>query len=333
MKIQDSELQNPIIRYATQEISTLRADQTVAQVLDQLRTQLVGEKIVYFYVLDANDRLVGVMPTRRLLMSGPDELISAIMLKKVIAIPYLATAMEACEWFIQYRFLAFPIIDESHHLMGVVDISMFTDELIEVSERHSTEDVFQLLGLQIANLRTASAGQMFRGRFPWLMCNIVGGLSCAFLSSQYEQFLNSAIVLALFIPIVLALSESVGMQSMTITLQRLHGAEFNWREVCRSLFQEFFVAILLGVACGATVGTVAWLWKGEGAVALAIGCSIALSVVTACLLGVLLPSFVHALKVDPKIAAGPIVLATADLATLLFYFTVSMELLRRAAGT
>lgn len=328
MKLSHVNLDDPIIAHVRHDTTTLRADDTVGDVLAQLRTKPLGEKIVYFYVVDVNERLVGVMPTRRLLMSQPGQKIADIMLARVIAVPYLATVLEACEWFIQYRFLAFPVIDADRKLMGVVDVSLFADELVDATERHSFENVFQLLGVHIANLRTATPSLEFRGRFPWLLCNIAGGLACAALAGRYEKFLNQQIVMALFIPVVLALSESVSMQSMTIALQGLHTPEVKFQDALRRIGRELFVAAALGIACGATVGGVAWWWKGQPLVAAAISVSISLAVTTAALLGVALPTVVHALRVDPNIAAGPIVLAAADLATLLFYFNLAMLLLQ-----
>ena len=87
-------------------------------------------------------------------------------------------------------------------------------------------------------------------------------------------------------------------------------------------------AALLGLACGGVVALAAWVWKGSTGVALATGAAIWASMVTACVIGVVLPTALRAMRRDPKVAAGPIVLAAADLATLMFYFNLSAALLR-----
>jgi magnesium transporter len=87
--------------------------------------------------------------------------------------------------------------------------------------------------------------------------------------------------------------------------------------------REFSVAALLGLACGSMVGLISWAWKGNDQLALALGGAIAMSMVTAALLGLLLPTLLHAFKLDPKIAAGPIVLAVADVCALLIYFNLA----------
>jgi len=96
----------------------------------------------------------------------------------------------------------------------------------------------------------------------------------------------------------------------------------------RSLRAELLTALLLGAASGTVVALVAWLWKGKGAIAVAIGLSICLALITSCLLGVIVPSVVRAMKGDPKFASGPVVLAAADIATFILYFSVSGLILR-----
>ncbi len=322
------DLGDPIRAHLSRDFTTVRSDETTGEALAALRRGKLAEKIVYFYVTDAQGRLVGVLPTRRLLMSPPDTTIASIMVSKVLALPDSATVADACEMFILHKLLALPVVDHEKRPIGVVNVDLFTDEVFDMAERRSVDDVFQVIGVRIAQGKKRPgplAG--FRSRFPWLLCNIAGGTACAVLTGHFEELLGSVIVLALFVPVVLALAESVSMQSMTITLHALHDEEVNARSVFRTLLRELATALLLAAGCGSVVAGVAWVWKRSATVALVVGSSIALSVVTACVLGVLLPTLVRALKGDPKIAAGPIVLATADLATLLFYFNLSRVVL------
>lgn len=321
-------LKDPITAHMSERFTTLGAELTVAEALMDLRAQPLPEAILYFYVVDGAGALVGVVPTRRLLTGSPDQRIRHIMLPRVVTIPAQATVEVACEFFIQHKFLAFPVVDADKRLLGVVDVSLFTDEVLDLAEKQELDDVFQLVGVHLARAK-ASPLASFRDRFPWLLCNIAGGTACAVLSGFYEPLLNAQLVLALFVPVVLALAESVSMQAMTITVHGMHGGGVNWGGTLRGLWAELLAALLLGLGCGLCVGAIARVWKGSTLVALAIGGSIFLSMVTACLLGVLLPTAVRALRGDPKIAAGPIVLATADLATLLFYFNLAGVILTR----
>lgn len=318
-----NELNDPVLTHARRDWISLQKDWTAGEAIEWLRRQTLGEKIIYFYVVNEEGRLAGVVPTRRLLMSRPQEPLANIMVPRVISIPDTLTVADACEFFLLYRMLAFPVVDREGKLVGVIDVSLFTDEIFNLSQSRAAQDVFQLIGVHLARGRKASAWARFRDRFPWLLCNIGGGIACAFLAGLYEAFLDSVIVLALFIPVVLALAESVSIQSMSLTLLGLHQRTVEWKAMAQALRAEFVTSILLGAACGTLVGAVAWAWKHDGRVAAAIGVSIGLSIVTACLLGVLLPTLVRALRGNPRIAAGPMVLALADLVTLLFYFNLS----------
>lgn len=322
-------LEESITHFVQTDVVTLSAALTVGESLARLRSQNIGERVVYFYALDAQGRLVGVVPTRRLLMSDLNQKISAIMSPQVIAVPASATVLEACEFFLLHRFLAFPVVDEDRKLLGTVDVSLFTDEVFDAAESTAAKDVFQLIGVRLARATQGTPWASFRNRFPWLLCNIGGGILCAIISSWYEAVLDAAIVLALFIPVVLALAESVSIQSMTITLQLLHGKGMGLSEFAKRLVRELLEAVLLGAASGLTVGLVAWLWKGVFAVGCVLAGSIAASMVTACMLGVILPTLVRVLRGDPRIAAGPIVLASADLATLGYFFQLGSQLVLR----
>jgi magnesium transporter len=327
-ELREDNLNEPLAPHLRRDFITLNSRWTVGQALDSLRASTLPEKIIYLYVVDDDGKLVGVVPTRRLLMSLPERPVAGVMVANVISIPESMTVLDACEFFVMYRLLAFPVVDAANRIVGVIDVTLFTDEIFDVSERQANRDVFQLIGIHIARGRTGSPWVGFRDRFPWLLCNIAGGLACAFIAGQYEAFLDTVIVLALFIPVVLTLAEGVSIQSMTITLQGFRDEKVDWHRLIRDLRIELLTALLLGAASGGVVGAIAWIWKGRGAVALAIGASIGLAVVTACLLGVILPTLVRLAKGDPRIAAGPVVLASADIATLLFYFSIAAAILR-----
>jgi len=304
----------------------LPADATVAGVLENLRRNPPRAGIIYFYAVDAEGRLQGVVPTRRLLTAAPDRKVAELM-NRVVSIPEAATVEEACEFFLLHRFLAFPVVDAGGRLQGVVDVNLFTDEVFDMSESRSAEDIFQLIGVHVARAREAWPWGAVAERFPWLLCNIAGGVLCALVASRHEALLNQAVLLALFLPVVLALAESVSIQAMTLTLQGFRRSGAGLRAFLGALGRELVTAALLGALAGAAVAAVSWLWKGQGRAALAIGGSIALAMLTAGLLGIALPTVVRALRGDPKVASGPVVLAAADVCTVLFYMNLAGWLL------
>jgi len=320
-------LDDPIVKHIRKDYPSLRHDMTIQDALTAIRLVAVGERVIYFYVLDETERLVGVVPTRRLLTAELEKPIAEVMISKVVAIPHTAKVLEACEFFAMYRFFAFPVVDEQQHMVGIVDVSLFTEEVFDLAERQQSETIFESIGLRIEQVRGASPLKAFHFRFPWLLATITSGTLCALLASAYEATLAQALALAFFLTMVLGLGESVGVQSMTVTLQVLRTSPPSFRWYAKALQREILTALLLGTACGTIVGLIAWIWRGAPLIALAIGLGILLSLCAACLFGISVPALLHALKLDPKIAAGPITLALTDVSTLLCYFTMAMVLL------
>ena len=319
-----AQLHQPILPLAQPAVLVLSPAWTVAEALTAVRTATSDSAIHYFYVVDDDRRLIGVVPARRLLQSAADRIVSDIMVHDVVAIPDWATVLIASEYFATRRLLAFPVVDGAGRLLGVVDVGLFTSEVIDMAKR-TYDDIFQLIGVHGTALR--SPWSAFRDRFPWLLCNVGGGLLCALIASNFEALLATVVVLSLFIPIVLALAESVSMQSLTLTLQGLTDGPVVMRRLLQSLWKELKTAVLLGLGCGGVVSGVVAAWFGRPDVAASILAAISLSMITSCLIGVAVPSVLRAVKADPRIAAGPVVLAATDVAALLYYFGIGARLL------
>jgi len=320
-------MQQPIMTVARTDVATLHEGFTVQQALDDIRSRGLGERIVYFYVVDTKGSLVGVVPTRRLLIAPLEERLSEVMIRRVVTIPDEATVLDALEAFAIHRLLAFPVVDRERRIRGVVDVGLFSDEVFDLTERERMGEVFESIGFRVSQVRDASPLRAFRFRFPWLIATIASGTLCALLVSAYEVTLAQALVLAFFLTLVLGLGESVSVQSMTVAIHALRSTRPSLRWYAAALRRELGTALLLGAACGATVGAVVWLWRGTGPEAVAIGGSLVMTLAAASLFGLSVPTVLHALRLDPKIAAGPVTLALADLCTILIYFALASALL------
>lgn len=321
-------LHDPVTLHMRRDVARLRDSLTVGEALAQLRQQPPEGRIIYFYVVDADNRLRGVVPTRRLLLNPPERPVAEVMVRQVITLPAQATVLDACEFFIQHRLLAFPVVDAEGKLLGQVDVEVYTDEIISLRDASQRDELFQLIGVHLAEAQGSSATAAFRSRFPWLWCNIAGGILAAFLAGWFQDVLSRReAVLALFIPVVLALAESVGIQSVSLALQSLRGGLPTWSGLADKLRRELFTGLFLGGASGLAVGTTALLWLREWEV---VGClllGISGGVAGAALLGLALPYLLRLLRRDPQVAAGPVVLALADMLTLLLYFSLGSWLL------
>ena len=319
-----AQLHEPILPLAKPPLLVLQPDLTIGAALDIIRRAAPAGSIHYFYVVDDDHTLVGVVPTRKLLTAQHEQIVRDVMVDDVVAIPEWATVLIASEYFATRRLLAFPVVNARGELLGVVDVNLFTDEVIDLAKQ-TYDDIFQLIGIHGTAQR--STWSAFRDRFPWLLCNIAGGLIAAFIASRFEHLLQEVVVLALFIPIVLALGESVSMQALTLTLQGLTDGPILWKRLGAALWKEFKTAAAIGLGCGAVVGLVVMGWRGQVDVAFTIFSAITLSMIVACLLGVAFPAVLRAVRADPRIAAGPVVLASADVVTLLLYFGLGARFL------
>jgi len=301
----------------------LRVDQSVGEALEAIRSTGLEERIFYFYVVDSEGRLSGVVPARKLLTEALDSLIGDVMMKRVLSLPESATLMEACECFIMHKFLAIPVVDSEKRLRGIIDVGLFTDEVMELSGSGNTDQLFQSIGIHIQELQHASPLKAFRIRFPWLAATVSGGVLCAVLAGAFAETLQQRVVLAVFMALVLGLGEAVAAQSLALTVQSLPSARVRWKWLRAKLRREAVTTSLLGLLAGGSVALMVGLFWHDLTSALAIGGSVVISILVAGLLGVLVPVFLRMVHWDPKIAAGPITLAAADLFTVSCYLVTA----------
>jgi magnesium transporter len=316
-------LNDPISSHMRGGFARILADQTVGEALESVRQQPPEGRIIYFYALDREGRLKGVVPTRRLLLNPPETPIAEIMVREVIAVPQSATVLEACEFFIMHRLLAFPVVDAERRMMGVIDVELYTAELGDIDRSERFDELFQLIGVHLTTAYQGAPLAAFRYRFPWLICNIVGGIFAAFIAGLFEAELKQVATLALFIPVVLAVAESISIQSLSLTLQLLRGQSPTLKTLLSKVRTEMATGLLLGIAAGLVVAIVAWLWRGQLRIMFALLGGIAGGAACSAALGVAMPMLLRLLRRDPRVAAGPIALAASDMITLLIYLNLA----------
>ncbi len=312
-------LNDPISRHMHGGFASVLADQTVGEALEMVRRQPPEGRIIYFYVLDRDNCLKGVVPTRRLLLNPPEKPIAEIMVREVIAVPQSATVLEACEFFVMHRLLAFPVVDSQRRMVGVIDVELYTAELGDIDRSERYDELFQLIGVHLTSAYRGDPLAAFRSRFPWLICNITGGIFAAFIAGLFEGELQKVAALALFIPVVLAVAESVSIQSLSLPLQLLRGQSPTLKILLTKVRTEVATGLLLGIAAGIAVALVAWLWRGQAKIMLALLGGIAGGAACSAALGVAMPMLLRLFRRDPQVAAGPIALAASDMITLLIY--------------
>jgi magnesium transporter len=304
--------------------TTILINQTVREALERIRQLKLTKKIFYFYVIDQENHLKGVVSTRSLLLSSPEKKIHEIYEEHIISISADHSLQEAMQILTEHRLLAVPVVDFDGRLLGIIDIQLYLDEAVDVVQaRRSSTDLFQVMGLKLEERKGITVWQIYRSRMPWIFCNMIGGFACAIISRAFEVVLLKVIILAMFIPLVLTLSESISMQSMTYSLQLLHRPKISSRRVLYRVFTEWRMVLLLAITCGCIVGGVSLAWGQGWHPALSIGIGILFSVTISGTIGASIPLLLHMWKLDPKVAAGPVVLMFADVITTAIYLGLS----------
>jgi len=307
-------LDRPVSELAHVDYLQLFDWETVAHSLDRIRAEQLGERIVYFYAIGKGDKLVGVVPARRLIINQPEVLIRDILISPVVSVPEHATLREAFQIMAGRKLLAVPLVDSQNRISGVIDVRHYSEDSVDFERREAAERMFQLLGFHIEDTEKG-IWPAFVSRFPWMLCNIASGLAAAAITGAYSGVLKHTVALAFFFSVVLGIAESVSMQSVSIGLQSLDGKGGGWHEIR--------MGPVLGLAAGLLVGMVGWTFIGLPMLGMILAASILFGATAGACLGLHLPRLVHRWQLDPKIASGPAVLALTDIFTLTAYLALA----------
>lgn len=318
-----TDLNQPVKDVAFPIHTVLYEDQTISEALESLRSRKIDEKVIYFYVVDSEDRLVGVIPTRALLLKDPRFKIANIMNKSVVSLREDQTLQEAMELLNHHQLLSLPVVDAKRRIRGAVDVQMYLEESVDLAAAGHSRDVFQILGLTLEEGKKLSLWKSYRIRMPWIFCNMIGGIACAIISFFYKVVLAKVLLLAMFIPLILTLSESISMQSMTQSMHLLRHAHISWKKVFHRILLEARMVLLLGLTSGVIIGLISLLWEGGIMASATIAVSLTVSISVSASIGASIPLILFAKKLDPKVASGPVVLMMADIITTAIYLTLA----------
>ena len=332
----EEQLKSPIARYLVKVDTVFPADFTVDQLLETLPGKKLSHEVCYFYVVDKTERLIGTIATRDVLFSPRMTKLKAITNKRLIKVDKTTRLSEALQLMAQHELMAIPVIDDNGSLAGMFEVtpeelklfySKNRSDSIKPTELKSNRQMFQMIGLSVDRVKLNCPFQEYRNRMPWLFCNIASGLFCAIIASLFRPLLDTLLVIAMFIPLVLALGESVSMQSMALSFQFLHYKKIPWKRVLSRFITESKTSILLGLSCALVVGSISYILFSEHWALLAISLSIIAAIFCSTAFGSLLPLVFHLFHLDPKLAAGPSVLMITDITVMMIYLSISNYLL------
>lgn len=313
----------------------VRPDMTVDEAIGYLRMQarLSVETINYAYVLDAEQSLQGVISLRELFMAPGDKPIFEVMHTDVVTVSGDTDQETVGQLLSRSGLIALPVVDAGGRMKGIVTL----DDIVDVVEEEATEDIQKMGGSEAldAPYLQVSLLQMIRKRAGWLAVLFLGELLTATAMGYYEEEIARAVVLAVFIPLIISSGGNSGSQATTLVIRALALSEVRlrdwWRVFRRELVAGTCLGGILGVLGFARVMIAQAAFGTYGAHAVAIGCTVAASLLGVVLLGTLagssLPFLFRRLGFDPASASAPFVATLVDVTGLVIYFTVASVLL------
>lgn len=296
---------------------------TVAEALQRIRRAGTAETVFYLYVVDAEHRLVGVVSLRQLVMAEPDSLLRDLMETEVISITTDEDQAQIARLITQYDFLALPVVDRSHHLVGIVTV----DDIIDVLSEEATEDMLRMAGVNPDEMLQASSRRTIRHRLPWLSVSWVGGLLASYVIDAHEETLSRLVMLAAFFPVITGMGGNAATQSLAIAVRGLATGSLNPRQFGATFLKEGRVGLSLGAIYGLLLGSVALVWQASPKLGLVVGIAIWAAMSIAATLGGLLPLMFARLRIDPAVASGPFLTTAIDVIGLAIYLATAKLLL------
>jgi magnesium transporter len=324
-------LMNP--RYARLR-PEMKVDEAIAYLRMQARERL--EAIYYVYVLDADQRLLGVAPFRELFAAPSDRTVRDIMRPVKVSAREEMDQEDLGRLFKEHGFLAIPVVDGENRMKGIVTV----DDIVHVVEEEATEDIQKLGGVETLGepYLQVSIPRMIRKRAGWLTALFLSEMLTATAMSYFEDEIARAVVLALFVPLIISSGGNSGSQATTLVIRAMALGELRLRDWWKVLGREAATGICLGLILGVIGLARILLWQGAfhmyGEHYFAVALTVSLSLVGVVLWGTLsgsgLPFVLRSVGFDPASASAPFVATLVDVTGLVIYFLTAKAILTGA---
>lgn len=311
----------------------ISVDEAIRYMRSQAKTRV--ETIYYAYVVNATNKLLGVVSFRKLLLAPPEKLVSDIMTSSFFWVPEQMDKEDVALFFSQHGdLMAIPVLDAEGRMKGIVT----HDDIALVVREEATEDMQKIAGMEALDAPYFDVGflRMIKKRAGWLTILFLGEMLTATAMGQFISELEHAIILALFIPLIISSGGNSGSQASTLIIRSLALREIRLRDWLQVLRREICSGLVLGTILGSIGMIRVLIWQqwthayGEHYVLVAI--SVALSLVCVVLWGTLsgsmLPFLLRGLGFDPASASAPLVATLVDVTGLVIYFTVASLVLQ-----
>ena len=333
---------NQILRYPensagawmTTEYVSLRPEMTVEESILRIRRQGVDKETIYTCYVTKDRTLLGIVTVKDLLLAEDDEtLIRDLMETDLISVTTHTDQEEVARLFSKYDFLALPVVDKENRMVGIVTV----DDAIDVMEEEATEDI-ELMGGMLPSENTylrSSVWELFKNRIPWLMLLMVSATFTGMIITSFEEALAAQVALTAFIPMLMGTGGNSGSQSSVTIIRSLSLGELRFADLPRVLWKEIRTSVLCGlvlaIVCFGKIWLVDRMLLSNESITLMIDAVVCLAllvtVVSAKIVGAVLPMVAKVIKLDPAVMASPFITTIVDALSLLVYFLFANLLL------
>ncbi|SHK00778.1 magnesium transporter [Clostridium amylolyticum] len=311
----------------TIEYADLKKEMTVKDALAHIKkTGIDKATINTCYVMDDNRKLEGIVSIRKLILSDFDVLIKDIMTTEIIYVNTLDDQEYIAEQFKKYDLTTIPVTDNEKRLVGIITI----DDIIDIIDQEATED-FQRMAAMEPNeeeyLKT-NVWTLAKHRIIWLLVLMISATFTGNIIQKYEEVLQSVVILAAFIPMLMDTGGNAGSQSSTLVIRGMALGEIQLKDTFKVIGKELGVSVIAGLVLSVVnFLRIYFLQKVDFFVALTVCISLFFTVVLAKIIGGILPLAAKKLKLDPAIMASPLITTIVDSIALILYFSIAVWLL------
>ena len=333
-ELEDSELAEDIkelLSYGDDTAGSLMAKElvkvyetwTVAGCMRRIRGQAQEVTRVHsIYVVDKEDRLVGRLSLKDLIVAKSDQKIADISKAKVDAVNVNEDDETVARIMVKYDLEAIPVVDDNNVLLGRITI----DDIVDLLKEEADKDYQMAAGLTQDVDSDDSIFELTKARLPWLFLGLIGGVGAFIIMEGFQDVFSKYASLFFFTPLIAAMAGNVGVQSSAIIVQGLANDDVKG-SINSRLLKEMLLAALNGVILALFLFLFVWVYEGKIDLALAISVSLVVVIVIAGLIGTFVPLFLNKRGVDPAIATGPFITTSNDIFGILIYFMIAKMIL------
>ena len=310
----------------TIEYVQLKESMTVADSFQTIRRTGIDKETIYScYVTDQNRHLKGIVTAKGLLLSDSDMLIGDIMDEDVISVFTTDDKEEVVQRFQLYNLIAMPVVDKENRLVGIITV----DDAIDVIEQEATEDIETMAAITPTDKPYLKTGvfETWWKRIPWLLLLMISATFTSVIINSYDAAL-ATLGLAAFMPMIMGTGGNAGSQASVTIIRGLSIGEIEMGDIIRIIWKELRVSLLCGITMAiATFGKIMLIEQPGFMTAVVVSLTLVATIVTAKLVGCVLPVLAKRVGFDPAVMASPFITTIVDALSLVIYFRIATMIL------